>query len=208
MKITRFEDLECWQETTSLAIDIYKITSKGDFGKDYGLRDQLRRAAVSIAFLARLASKNITKTGGSMKVLILGADGYLGWPTCMYFSARWHEVIGVDNYFRRLAAMELNCEALITTPNLIQRAKIWEEISGKKIQVFIGDVTDYSFLSSIFEKFKPDTVIHYAEQPSAPYSMTNREKAAFTIKNNLISTLNLCYPVKEYASDCHMIVIS
>ena len=140
-----------------------------------------------------------------MKVLILGADGYLGWPTCMYFSAKGHEVIGVDNYFRRLAAMELNCEALIPTPNLIQRAKIWEEISGKKIQVFIGDVTDYSFLSSIFEKFKPDTVIHYAEQPSAPYSMINREKAAFTIRNNLISTLNLCYAVKEYAPDCHII---
>ena len=140
-----------------------------------------------------------------MRVLVLGADGYLGWPTCMYFSSRGHEVIGVDNYFRRLAAIELNCEPLIPTPNLIQRAKIWKEIIAKKIHVHIGDVTDYSFLSFIFKEFRPNVVVHYAEQPSAPYSMINREKAAFTIRNNLISTLNLCYAVKEYVPDCHII---
>ena len=140
-----------------------------------------------------------------MRVLVLGADGYLGWPTCMYFSSRGHEVIGVDNYFRRLAAIELDCEPLIPTPNLIQRAKIWKEITAKKIHVHIGDVTDYSFLSFIFKEFRPNVVVHYAEQPSAPYSMINREKAAFTIRNNLISTLNLCYAVKEYVPDCHII---
>lgn len=142
-----------------------------------------------------------------MKVLILGADGYLGWPTCMYFSNKGHEVVGVDNYFRRFEATKLDCEPLIPTPNLLQRAKIWESISGKKVHVYIGDVTDYEFLSSIFKEFRPDTTVHYAEQPSAPYSMMDREKAAFTIRNNLISTLNLCCAVKEYASDCHIIKI-
>ena len=140
-----------------------------------------------------------------MRVLILGADGYLGWPTCMYFSKRGHEVMGVDNYFRRLAAIELDCEPLIPTPNLSERARIWKELTGKEILVRIGDVTDYGFLSSVFEEFRPDVVIHYAEQPSAPYSMINRDKAAFTLKNNLISTLNLCYAVKEYAPKCHII---
>ena len=142
-----------------------------------------------------------------MKVLILGADGYLGWPTCMYFSSRGHEVIGVDNYFRRLAAIELNCEPLIPTPNLIQRAKIWEEVTGKKIHVRIGDVTDYQFLKSIFKEYNPDTVIHYAEQPSAPYSMISRKKAETTIINNLISTLNVSYAVKEQNPSCHIIKI-
>ena len=140
-----------------------------------------------------------------MRVLVLGADGYLGWPTCMYFSQTGHDVIGVDNYFRRIAAIELDCEALIPTPNLVQRAKIWEQLTEKKIIVHIGDVTNYEFLLSLFRAYHPDVVIHYAEQPSAPYSMLNRDKAAFTIQNNLLSTLNIVYAVKEVSPDCHII---
>lgn len=140
-----------------------------------------------------------------MKILVLGADGYLGWPTCLYFSQRGHEVIGIDNYFRRNAGIELDCEPLIQTPNLIQRAKIWEDKTGKIIKVHIGDVTNYQFLLSIFKKYNPDTVVHYAEQPSAPYSMINREKAAFTLQNNLISTLNIIYAVKEVNPECHIV---
>jgi len=140
-----------------------------------------------------------------MNVLILGGDGYLGWPTAMYFSSRGHEVTVVDNYFRRNAALELDCEPLIPAPNLVQRAGIWEKISGKKINVHIGDVTDYEFLTSLFKDYDPETVIHYAEQPSAPYSMLDRSSAALTIKNNLISTLNIAYAVKEVCPDCHII---
>jgi len=140
-----------------------------------------------------------------MRVLVLGADGYLGWPTCMYFSQRGHEVVGIDNYFRRFAAIELSCESLIPNPNLVQRAKIWKELTGREIRVYIGDVTDYGFLKGIFEEFRPEVVIHYAEQPSAPYSMINRDKAAFTVKNNLISTLNVVYAVKEVVPECHII---
>jgi len=139
-----------------------------------------------------------------MKVLILGADGYLGWPTCMYFSQRGHEVLGVDNYFRRLACIELDCQPLFPTPNLNQRATIWEEFGGNKITIKIGDVTNFNFLLDIFKQYKPDTVVHYAEQPSAPYSMISRDKAAFSIQNNLISTLNVLYAMKE-VPDCHLI---
>jgi len=140
-----------------------------------------------------------------LKVLILGADGYLGWPTCLYFSQRGHEVVGVDNYFRRNAGKELDCEPLISAPDLVQRAKIWEEITGQNITIHIGDITDYEFLLSIFKEHNPDVVIHYAEQPSAPYSMMNRDTAAFTVQNNLISTLNVLYAVKEVNPDCHII---
>jgi UDP-sulfoquinovose synthase len=140
-----------------------------------------------------------------LRVLILGADGYLGWPTCLYFSQREHEVIGVDNYFRRNAAVEFGCESLIPTPNLVQRAKIWENITNKKIIIHIGDITNYSFLLSLFREYDPDTIVHYAEQPSAPYSMIDRDKAAFTLQNNLISTLNIIYAVKEINPDCHII---
>jgi len=140
-----------------------------------------------------------------MNVLILGADGYLGWPTCMYFSQKGHNVIGVDNYFRRNETIALDCEPLIPVPNLIQRSRIWKKNTGNKIQVRIGDITNYYFLKSIFEQFNPDTVIHYAEQPSAPYSMLDYDKAAFTLKNNLITTLNVIYAVKEITNECHII---
>ncbi len=140
-----------------------------------------------------------------MRVLILGCDGYLGWPTAMYFAQRSHEVVGVDNYFRRHAGLEFNCEALIPTPNLAQRAGRWKDITGKNIHVHIGDVTDYAFLSFLFKEYVPDTVIHYAEQPSAPYSMINRDKAALTVQNNLITTLNLAYACKEFNPACHII---
>ena len=140
-----------------------------------------------------------------MRVLILGGDGYLGWPTAMYFSSRGHDVTAVDNYFRRNAALELDCEPLIPAPNLVRRSKLWEEISGKKINVHIGDVTDYEFLTFLFREYKPDTVVHYAEQPSAPYSMIDRDRAALTIRNNLISTLNIAYAVNEIKPECHII---
>jgi UDP-sulfoquinovose synthase len=123
----------------------------------------------------------------------------------MYFSQRENDVIAVDNYFRRNAAEELDCESLIPVPTLNQRSDIWEEITGRKIKVHIGDITDYEFLLSIFKKYCPDVVVHYAEQPSAPYSMINRDKAAFTVKNNLINTLNIIYAVKEVNPDCHII---
>lgn len=140
-----------------------------------------------------------------MKVLVLGADGYLGWPTCMYFSARGLEVAGVDNYFRRSAATELDCEPLVPTPDLVQRSRIWKALTSKDIAIHIGDATDYRFLLSVVKVYRPDVVIHYAEQPSAPYSMMDREKAAFTVRNNLLTTLNTVYAVKEVNPGCHII---
>jgi UDP-sulfoquinovose synthase len=140
-----------------------------------------------------------------MRILVLGGDGYLGWPTAMYFSNRGHDVLAADNYFRRRAAMELDAQSLIDCPNLLQRTEIWRRATGKEIQVRIGDIIDYVFLSTIFKEFRPEAVIHYAEQPSAPYSMIDRDKAAFTIQNNLIGTLNILYAVKEFTPECHIV---
>lgn len=140
-----------------------------------------------------------------MKVIVLGADGYLGWPTCMHFSQNGHEVLGIDNYFRRRAAMERDSEALTPNPNLIERARIWEEVTGERIDVRIGDIANYAFLKSVFEEFRPDAVVHYAEQPSAPYSMISHDTALFTLQNNLTTTLNVAYAVKEVVPECHII---
>ncbi|MCL4457697.1 MAG: NAD-dependent epimerase/dehydratase family protein [Nitrospirae bacterium] len=140
-----------------------------------------------------------------MKFLVLGADGYLGWATCMHLSERGHEVTGIDNYFRRNAATQFDCEPLVPTPNLAQRVRLWEALTERKISIHIGDITDYHFLQSVFARSAPDVVIHYAEQPSAPYSMLNYETASFTLKNNLIGTLNTIYAIKESNPDCHLI---
>lgn len=140
-----------------------------------------------------------------MKVLILGGDGYLGWPTAMYLSRRGHEVAVVDNYFRRRASTELNREPLVPVPNLHRRAGLWEAFSGHKISIYIGDVCDYPFLLQIFRQFQPEAVIHYAEQPAAPYSMMGHKEAIFTLQNNLTSTANVIFAVKETDISCHII---
>lgn len=140
-----------------------------------------------------------------MRLVILGGDGYLGWSTAMYLSRRGHEVAVVDNYFRRRAGIELNREPLIPVPNLHQRAALWKSASGQEVKVWIGDVCDYPFLKEVFRDFNPDGVVHYAEQPSAPYSMMGHKQAIFTLTNNLVSTANIIYAVKEVNETCHLV---
>ena len=140
-----------------------------------------------------------------MKVLILGGDGYLGWPTAMHLTARGHEVAVVDNYLRRRMSREEDCEPLFEVPNLHERARRWEELTGKKVPVFIGDLCQWDFIAEVFSAFPPDAIIHYAEQPSAPYSMLNRRTAALTIANNITATANVIFAVKEFCPQAHMV---
>lgn len=140
-----------------------------------------------------------------MRVLILGGDGYLGWPTAMYLSQKGHEIAIVDNYFRRHAGIVLNCEPLIPVPELRQRTQVWQSVSGKKVAFYIDDVCHYPFLARVFREFRPDAVVHYAEQPSAPYSMMDCNSAIFTLTNNLVSTANLVHAVVEFAPHSHII---
>jgi UDP-sulfoquinovose synthase len=142
-----------------------------------------------------------------MRVLILGGDGYLGWPTAMGFASKGHEVHLVDNYLRRLIAQQTQSEALMPNPNLVDRATIFKALSGYEIGVTIGDVTNYRILSKVFQEFQPETVIHYAEQPSGPYSMIGYDEARLTLENNLISTHNVIFAVMAYAPDCQIIKI-
>ena len=153
-------------------------------------------------------------------IFILGGDGYLGWPTAMYFSRRGHNVTVVDNYFRRNACTELDTGMLYSIPNLMERAKIWYEKTGLEIRVAIGDLTDAEFTRGLFDgRTKasgiketvfsgiPDTVIHYAEQPSAPYSLLDYKHANFTLHNNLLITNNLMFAIKDFSPDTHVIHI-
>ena len=153
-------------------------------------------------------------------ILILGGDGYLGWPTAMYFSNRGYDVTVVDNYLRRNACTELNVDMLYPVPTLQERAKIWQELTGREIKVVIGDLTDAELMRSFLNgrvqyqwalnyKFTgiPETVIHYAEQPSAPYSLLNYKYANITISNNLIITNNLVWALKDFSRGTHVIHI-
>ncbi len=140
-----------------------------------------------------------------MRSLILGGDGYLGWPTAMYLSKRGHEVMVVDNYLHRRLAVEYNFPPLLCVPYLLDRCKLWQTVSGKEITHAIGDVQDYEFLSTVVKEFAPHTIIHYAEQRSAPFSMKGYKEAKLTLINNITTTFNLIWAVMNEAPDAHII---
>jgi UDP-sulfoquinovose synthase len=140
-----------------------------------------------------------------MRILILGADGYLGWPTAMAFSRAGNEVYAIDNYLRRKIAADTNSQALMPNPLLGERALIFEKVTGHKIGWAEGDCCDFEFLSDVVQRFRPDTVVHYAEQPSAPYSMIGYNEARATLSNNLEATFNVIWAVLKHAKDCHII---
>lgn len=140
-----------------------------------------------------------------MRVLILGGDGYLGWPTAMHLSAGDFEVAVADSYLRRRLCEEVNAIPLVEVPDLQERATAWQAASGFNIKVFIGDLIEWDFVETIFRTFTPDAVIHYAEQPSAPYSMYNRRAAELTLKNNLGVTLNLIFAVRKFCPNTHIV---
>jgi UDP-sulfoquinovose synthase len=151
-------------------------------------------------------------------ILILGGDGYLGWPTAMYFSSRGYAVTVVDNNFRRNVGKEIDVTMLYEVPNLIERANIWYDKTGYEIKVVIGDLSLPKQMRSLFDGSLEydwainkdftgiaDTVIHFAEQPSAPYSMMNFTTSNLTLINNITVTNNLIYAVKDYAPKTHII---
>ncbi|MBO0893963.1 MAG: NAD-dependent epimerase/dehydratase family protein, partial [Acidimicrobiales bacterium] len=120
-----------------------------------------------------------------MRVLVLGGDGYLGWPTALHLSARGHEVGVVDSFVRRSYDLEMGVESLVPLATLTRRIKRWDEVSGLTITPFVGDLTNATFVQGLLNEFQPDAIVHYAEQRSAPYSMIDREHAVYTQVNNV-----------------------
>lgn len=140
-----------------------------------------------------------------MKVLVIGGDGYCGWATALYLSNQGYEVGILDNLVRRHWDAQLCTDTLTPIAPIHQRVQRWKDLTGKTIDLYIGDITDYNFLSQTFRQFEPQTIVHFGEQRSAPFSMIDREHAVMTQVNNVVGTLNILYAMKEDFPDSHLV---
>ena len=140
-----------------------------------------------------------------MKILVLGGDGYLGWPTALHLSALGHEITVVDNLVRREYDREMGVDSLVPIASLEDRVTRWEQLSGHSINVRIGNLTDAAFTYGVVAEGKPDAIVHFGEQRSAPYSMIDREHAVYTQVNNVVGNLNVMYAIQETDPDIHLV---
>lgn len=143
--------------------------------------------------------------GGGTRVMIIGGDGYCGWATALHLSARGYEVSIVDNLCRRQFDLTLGLDTLTPIATVHDRVRTWGDISGRHIDLQIGDICDWEFLSQAVTGFKPDAIVHFGEQRSAPYSMIDRQRAVFTQHNNVIGNINVMFAIKELVPDCHLV---
>jgi UDP-sulfoquinovose synthase len=140
-----------------------------------------------------------------MRVLVLGGDGFLGWPTALHLSARGHEVAVLDSFARRHYDLQLGTSSLVPIRGLQRRIATWRSVSGHTIRGFIGDLADPAVCDRAFREFEPEAVVHFAEQRSAPYSMIDRAHTVYTQTNNLVGTLNVLYAIRSLDPNIHLV---
>src|SRR5438270_4130893 len=140
-----------------------------------------------------------------MQILVLGGDGYLGWPTALHLSAAGHEVAICDNFARRGYDEELGVESLVPISTLEERVAAWEDVSGKTIKTYVGDLCDAPFVHQMVGDFRPDTIVHFGEQRAAPYSMIDQAHCVYTQTNNIVGTLNVMYAIGDIDRDIHLV---
>jgi UDP-sulfoquinovose synthase len=142
----------------------------------------------------------------NMRIVVLGGDGFCGWPTALHLSDRGHEVVIVDNLSRRNIDNELEVSSLTPIAPMSVRLAVWKEHTGKDIAYYRFDVAEnYHRLLSLLQEFQPDTVVHFAEQRAAPYSMKSSWHKRYTVSNNLNATNNLLAAVVESGLDIHVV---
>jgi UDP-sulfoquinovose synthase len=140
-----------------------------------------------------------------MKILVLGGDGYLGWPTALHLSAAGHDVAVLDNFARRGYDFEMGTDSLVPIESLQSRIKVWRDLTGRSIACYVGDLNDADFTYQVMRDYGPDTIVHFAEQRAAPYSMVDRKHAVYTQVNNVVGTLNVLYAIAEIDPDVHLV---
>jgi UDP-sulfoquinovose synthase len=140
-----------------------------------------------------------------LRILVLGGDGYLGWPTALHLSRAGHSVAVADNFARRGYDKELGIRSLVPIRPLDERVELWADLSGRRLETFVGDLTDAAFTHRMVGEFQPDAIVHFAEQRSAPYSMIDQAHAVYTQTNNVVGTLNLLYAIADIDPDIHLV---
>jgi UDP-sulfoquinovose synthase len=141
----------------------------------------------------------------ALRILVLGGDGYLGWPTAMAFSRAGHRVAVVDSFAKRQWELELGVRPLFPIPTLHERVRAWREVTEREIELFVGDLTEYGFVEGVVDGFRPDAIVHYGEQPSAPYSMIDARHATYTQANNIVGNLNVVFAIRDRSPDSHLV---
>jgi UDP-sulfoquinovose synthase len=142
----------------------------------------------------------------TQRILVLGGDGFCGWPTALHLSARGHEVAIVDNFSRRNIDVELEASSLTPIAPMGTRLAAWEEVSGARIDFHhINVAHEYLELLELLQQYRPDTVVHFAEQRAAPYSMKSSKHKRYTVDNNINATHNLLAAVVESGLDIHVV---
>jgi UDP-sulfoquinovose synthase len=137
-----------------------------------------------------------------MRVLVLGGDGFCGWPTSLYLSDRGHDVTILDNLSRRKIDVDLEVESLTPIRAVSERLKAWTEVSGKEIgYIDIDLATEYDRLAAVLRDLRPDAVVHFAEQRAAPYSMRTEKTKRYTVDNNVRATHNLLAALVDTGTD-------
>ena len=140
-----------------------------------------------------------------MRILVLGGDGYLGWPTALHLSALGHEVAVNDNFARRGYDDEMGVDSLVPIVPLEERIAAWQEVGDKQIKPYLGDLCDSAFVHQMIRDFHPETIVHFAEQRAAPYSMISQAHAVYTQTNNVVGNLNVMYAIADIDRDIHLV---
>jgi UDP-sulfoquinovose synthase len=140
-----------------------------------------------------------------VRILVLGGDGYLGWPTALHLSARGHDVTVLDNLVRRAYDDELSTSSLVPIAPLDLRVDAWERETRRRIGAVVGDLTDFELVADTLQSVAPDAIVHFGEQRSAPYSMIDRAHAVYTQVNNVVGNLNLLFAIAEFNPAIHLV---
>ncbi len=141
-----------------------------------------------------------------MKIAVLGGDGFCGWPTSLHLSDQGHEVHIIDNLSRRWIDTELGVQSLTPMDSIQERCRIWKEVSGESIRFHLLDLAkDYDRLRHWLAEYRPDAIIHFAEQRAAPYSMKSDRHKVYTVNNNVSATHNLLTALVETGIDAHLV---
>jgi UDP-sulfoquinovose synthase len=140
-----------------------------------------------------------------MRILVLGADGYLGWPTAIHLSMAGHEVAVSDNMVRRTYDDEMGVWSLTPIATFEERVAAWADVTGKELRPYVGDLCDAAFVHRMVADFRPDAIVHFGQQRSAPYSMIDQAHAVYTQTNNVVGNLNVMYAIADIDRDIHLV---